>query len=270
LLITAHINHLVIAGYRPRTVQERRSVLHAFTQHAAPATLDTATRLHVESFLARPLAAESRRTYRSHLRAFYKWATDEGYIATDPTAKVPPVRVPRGTPRPISEDELHAALDRANARTRCWLLLMALGGLRCLEVAGLRPADVLHSEHGALLYLRETKGGGSATVPAHPEILTALAVLPVSGDGLWWDCGPRHVSVLVGKHLRGSGVDATAHQLRHLAGTMWIRASGHDLLTTSRLLRHATVQSTQVYAALDVGRPAAVINAVQLQRPVLN
>jgi integrase len=262
--LTAYLSRLGMAGFRPRTVASRRDCLEAFARFVAPKDLLHATRLDVESYLGRPLKQESRRAYLGHLRAFYRWAVDEELLTVDPTARIPAVRVPRAMPRPIGTADLERALALADRRMRAWLLLMALAGLRCIEVAALRPADLMPTDSGTLLWLRECKGGGTASVPAHPAILEALAVLPIR-NGLWWGCQARHVSVTVAAHLKSCGVNATGHQLRHFAGTSWYRASGHDLLATATLLRHANVQTTQRYAQLDPTRPAQVVNAVPLR-----
>lgn len=268
-MIDEYRNRLALTGYRPRTIAERIIVLRSFAEQLAPRSLRGAHRADVEAFLARPLAPESRRCYRSHLRAFYSWALEEGHISDDPTAKVPAIRVQRGTPRPIGGDDLAVALERAPARMRAWLLLMSLGGLRACEVAALRPADVLQVEGAALLYLRETKGGGTATVPAHPAVLAALARLRVDRSGLWWDVTAHHVSRKVSRYLHSLGLPCTGHQLRHFAGTSWYRESGHDLLTTQVLLRHATVASSQIYSQLDPTRPAQVVNLVEVPHVAL-
>lgn len=262
-MIAAHANHLTLQGFRPATVRVRTVVLTAFARELEPRTLLETTRSDIEAFLARPMALESRRAYRNHIVGYFGWAVDEGLIPDDPTAKIPPVRVPRGLPRPIRAEELARAIDEARPQMRAWLALMSLGGLRALEVAGLRPDDLLETPDGTLLYLRECKGGGSATVPAHDYILTCLKALPIR-DGQWWTCCPNWVSRSVSLFLRSTGSTATGHRLRHYAGTVWYRESGHDLLVTAQLLRHKNVSTTQVYAQLDPTRPAAVVRAVVL------
>lgn len=263
MLITAYRNRMRLAGYRPRTIAARVTCLRAYEKSLVghQATVQTATRLHVEAFLARDLAAESRRAYRGHLQGLYRWAVEEDLVASDPTAKLPAIRVPRAVPRPISTHDLQKAVAQADPRMRAWLLLMALAGLRCLEVAALRPEDVSATEVGALLHLRECKGGGTAVVPAHRAVLAALVQLPAR-DGRWWTCEAHTVSVQTNAYLRAQGIRATAHQLRHRAGTDWYAASGHDLLTTAALLRHASAQTTQRYVQLDPLRAGAVVDAV--------
>jgi integrase/recombinase XerD len=266
-LLDAFLIRLELAEYRPATLQARRSCLRSFLTTLQGRPLSAATRLDVEAFMSRALKPESRKAYKGHLRSFYRWALDEGYVAVDPTAKLAPVRVPRTVPRPISEADLITAVAAGDARMKAWLLLMALGGLRCIEVAGLRPHDVEKVGTGTILRLRNSKGGGVSTVPAHPLILDALDRCPIRDDA-WWRLTPHRLSTAVGDLMRSVGINATAHQLRHYAGTSWYRASGHDLLATAVLLRHADVKTTMVYAQLDPVRPQQVIDAVSLDLDV--
>jgi len=262
-MLGAYLSWLRLQSYMPNSVNMARRVLHNFAARLEPRSLLEATRLDCEAFLGREITPGTRRVYRSRLRHFYTWAHDEELITLNPAARIPPIRVVKGLPRPISSPQLATALEAADPRMRAWLLLMALAGLRCVEVAGLRPLDVVETEGGPVLHLRITKGGKEATVPIHPALMEALAVLPIR-DGAWWDCASKHVSQATGIFLRSAGVSATAHQLRHFAGTAWYKASGHDLLATARLLRHVSVDTTMGYAALDVGRTAQVVGAVPM------
>jgi integrase len=260
-----YLARATMAGRRPGTLRSWRTILTVFGRAVAPRTLLEVTRGDIEAWISRPeLAAASRRAYRSCLVGFYAWAIDEGLVAVDPTARIARVRVKVGTPRPITDADLHRALEAAPARMRAWMLLMALAGLRSMEVASLHPEDLLVTDDGVLLYLRDVKGGGTATVPAHPLIVTVLTALPTR-NGLWWETSAQHLSVLVNAHLRSLGIASTAHSLRHYAATSWYRSSGNDLLATQALLRHASVSSTQIYAQLDPRRSAAVVRSMDFE-----
>lgn len=261
-MLQTHIAWLALSGSRPSTVRHRERILRQW-EAWLDVPVPNATHHDVMAWLGRDLKPESRRTYLTALKGFYAWAVDEGICAEDPTVRVPSIHVRRGTPRPISSDDLRRALDAADYRMRAWLLLMALAGLRCMEVAALRPRDLMEAPAGWLLHLRETKGGRPATVPAHPDILDCLAALPVR-DGAWWITTPLYVSQRTAQHLRSCRIDATAHQLRHTAATVWYEVSGHDLLVTARLLRHARVSSTEIYTRIDPTRPMEVAYAVTL------
>lgn len=248
-MLSDHLAHAALMGLRPNSLKARREVLNAFARFIAPLAITSAGRREVEQFLSRPLSASSRR---------FRWAEEEGLVPEDPTTRIGTIKVKKGTPRPISPDQLALALEAAPPRMRAWVALMSFAGLRCLEVAALRPCDLIDHENGTLLYLRETKGGGTATVPAHEVILDALAVLPIR-DGLWWTVTPNTVSTDVSRYLHSLGIDASAHRLRHSAGTAFYSASGNDILTTARLLRHVSVNTTMIYAAIDPERPAEVV-----------
>lgn len=263
-LAHAHLSAITLAGMRPRTITARAAVLDAFERGLDPRHLADATRLDIEAYLSRPLAPESRRTYRSHLRGFYRWCVEEELLSHDPTERVRPIRVPRGVPRPVSDEELSVALTLADRRMRCWLLLMALAGLRCMEVAALEPRDLLNTSTGPILHMRVTKGGSPATVPLHDAVVTALRQQPIR-NGLWWEVSAGTLSTQVNRYLRGCGVRGTAHSLRHHAGTMWYEASGRDMLTTAALMRHARIDTTAIYAKLSSGRPAEVARSVRLR-----
>lgn len=265
-IIDAHLAALRLASYRPRTIDSRATVLRLWQTWLADqhATLLTATRLHAAAWVGREhLSPATRRAYRSHLRSFHRWTVEEGHATSDPTDRLPSIRVPAPVPRPVSQAQVAAALDGAPARMRAWLMLMAYAGLRCCEVAGLRPQDVeVRPDGNVLLYLRETKGGRPAWQPCHPAVVAALAALPVDSDGRWWTSSAHRIGIDVRAYLHGRGIPASSHRLRHYAGTAWIAASGHDLLTTAQLLRHVNVRTTQGYAQLDPVRPSQVVAAV--------
>lgn len=258
--IGQHLAYLTLEGRSKRTIGDRAATLRRFNSWLGRDLL-TATRPEIQEYLARPLAEESRRAYRSHLVSFYGWCVDEEILDTDPSARVPKVKVHRRLPRPISDDELGIALRSAPPRMRAWLLLMAYAGLRCMEVAALQPAD-LKPGPPVLLHLRVTKGGHEAVVPAHPLVVAALAPLPIS-QGRWWGGSPNYISTSVASYLRSVGVDATAHRLRHYAGTAWYEVSQYDLLATAQLLRHASVSSTQGYAKIRPARATEVALAMR-------
>lgn len=109
-LLEDFAGHMQLVGYSPRTEQERLKMLQHLARVLAPRSLAEATRRDLERFLtSRPLKPESRRAYRAHLRAFYRWCLDEGHVTEDPSAKIPAIRVPRGLPRPITTAEIGRA-----------------------------------------------------------------------------------------------------------------------------------------------------------------
>lgn len=126
------------------------------------------------------------------------------------------------------------------------------------DTPGYGDEDLTLTSDPPMLYVSNPKGSSFGHVPLHPDIVVALEAwgLPPSGYVFpGWKgrrfIDPGTVSGLGSAHLRSLGIKATMHQLRHRLGTVLYRES-KDIRLTQRVLRHASLQSTQVYVASDV------------------
>src|SRR5260221_98637 len=180
----------------------------------------------------------------------------------------PPAR--RGLPRPVSEDDLEAALAYASPRVRPWLVLAGWAGLRAKEIALLMRESVLDTARPPVIIVaaNATKGHHERAV-AMSAFVTAelrLAGMPASGfmftrrDGRPYT--PAKVSDLANACLHESGSAASLHQLRHRYATEFYRASGRDLRLTQDMLGHASPETTALYTKLDQADAAAAADAV--------
>ena len=229
----------------------------------------TATAADVERFVDgdAPRAPSTRYTILSHLHAFYGWAQRQGHTVTDPTVLVDRPRLQQRLPRPIHTTDLAlAVLAAPDLQYRVALLLAAGSGLRCCEIARLRWDDV-HDGQARVM----GKGSKERVVPVHPLALRSMDHLERTGvhvlDG--WQC--RQVSNpgfatsrRLNAYLRSVGVAATAHQLRHYAGTAALEASGGDLRAVQELLGHSSPATTALYTRLDTRRLRSVVDAIAL------
>lgn len=255
-------------GLRPQTVRRRRDVVRNFVNHR-PGLL-TAEPADIHAWLeAVPRVARTRYAYVSCLHAFYCWANTEGHTEANPAAKVRRPRLTPNLPRPIAVADLQFAVGQAPPRERAWLLLAALAGLRCGEIAGLDREHVWDHEDPPTLFVADGKGGRQRAVPLHPEVMAALRVagLPRNGPVFRSSTGRRFaghdVSARGNRYLRSIGVQATMHQLRHRFGTDFYRQS-RDLRLTQTVLGHASPVTTAVYTAVSPGDAAAVVQALSV------
>ena len=234
---------------RPAYLTSLRQTLGRLQRDVGP--LETVTADQIQAwFDLRPIGPGQRAAQHAHLSTFYRWAVDHGHLpGPSPMDLIVRPRVKRGLPRPIDEDDLARALAHADRQMRLILRLGAYAGFRAGEVAQLRGEAYRRGE----LLIENGKGGKSRVVPAHPSIQVELAAWPSKGwlftkqDGTPWR-GNR-VSQAVGDHFRDLGIDATFHQCRHRFATELLRVSG-NLLLVSRLLGHARLEETLVYAQL--------------------
>ena len=248
------LNTLQAEGLRPGTIRLKAHYLDDLSRVVAPLTATTDDL--VAWMNSHDWQPETRKSARAAVRGFYQWAMAERLITLDPSARLRPVRVPPGKPKPTPELVLEDALDRATEPERCMLLLAAYAGLRRNEVAELRVADV--TERGLRI---RGKGGRVRLGPVHPRLEHALRqrLDALAGDDTGWmfpskarpgwhvtaDHVYRHVIALTGGY--------SPHTLRHRFATQVFRSS-HNLLATQQLLGHSSPVTTQRY--VDVGEDA--------------
>jgi integrase/recombinase XerC len=192
-----------------------------------------------------------------------------------PNAQVPLVRGPRAPasiPRPVNEDQARGMLTETGesdleaweaARDRAVLTLLYGCGLRISEALSLTGADAPLGDT-----VRITgKGSKTRLVPVLPVVRSAvddyarLNPWPVAPEGPLFRAkrggalSPRHIQATV-QHLRsrlGLPATATPHALRHSFATHLLGA-GADLRSIQELLGHASLSTTQKYAAVDAAR----------------
>ncbi|MBM9464661.1 tyrosine-type recombinase/integrase [Aeromicrobium sp. YIM 150415] len=199
----------------------------------------------------------TRRSYRATLRAFFSWAVAGGLVSESPAHKLPPVRVPRGMPRPATDAEYAAAMMAADERQMLELRLGNDCGLRRAEIARVRPEDVTGDLTG--WSLRVTGKGGHVRVVPMPDDLAQLVL--AAGPG-WVFPSPHRATHLTPAHL-GKIVSrlfpdgVATHVLRHRAGAR-AYAGTRDLRAVQEFLGHAKPETTAIYTQV----PAASIRAV--------
>lgn len=271
-VLDAYALHLRMHNRADRTIVHYRRVLTSFDRWLDETELVTATRDDVLGWLdSLKVAPRTRYQYLSCLAAFYRWAGDEDLIDGDPTRKIPRPQRPRNLPRPIALNDLTMAVNLSSPRMRCWLLLGALAGLRCKEIAGLMVDDLRRDLDTPTLIVSSPKGNRERAVPIHPDLDLALAGYGIPRAGYLFPAdhnpgrpvAPWNVSHHLGKFLHDLGIQATAHQLRHFFASS-VYAASHDLRLTQELCGHASPTTTSVYVTWDQTRAAEVIGALDL------
>ncbi|NHN55747.1 tyrosine-type recombinase/integrase [Calidifontibacter sp. DB0510] len=215
----------------------------------------------VEWLAAHEWAPNTRRSYRGSLRSYWSWRLATGRAAASPAHLLPPVRVPRGLPRPTPEDAYRAAIASASRDPRALMAiqLAAQCGLRRGEIARARREDLEPALIGYTLRV-EGKGGHIRMVPL-PDPLAATIVRAPAGWLFPSPHGkhltPHHLGKIVVKHLPDG---YTTHTLRHRCGTVSYGAT-RDLRAVQELLGHAKPETTAIYTKIDEAAVRAAMNA---------
>lgn len=208
--------------------------------------LDTRTKRNGEA-----ISDKTRACYLTTFSAFFKWGIKKDEITFNPIEKLDRPKTPAGIPNPIPEPDLKRAMAQAKPMMRCWLALEAYGGLRCQEVAYLEHADIRY-DIGKVM-VRHGKGGKERAVALHDAIRDALALYeaPTPSGRLWPDVTPSSVSQRINRYLHGMGIAHTAHKNRHRYATRLLKSSGGNFGVVKRALGHASIATSQIYAAIE-------------------
>lgn len=234
----------------PRTIKTRIPVVRTWLEFIGD-DWPAATRQDVEQWLETMphICASTAYNRISHVSEFYRWAMRENLALANPCDLVERPKVPRRLPRPARADLVTMALDDAPVDIAIMLSLMVDGGLRCCEVAGLDWAQV-DLDQSKMQFVG--KGGRERAVGMPDRLIRTLArssstTGPVVGRKLT----AGRVSQICSVYLRGDGVGATGHQLRHLYATRMLGQLDGNLMALQQALGHASVSSTQIYALVD-------------------
>lgn len=247
--IEKYAAHAIRLGYAPGTVEQRVARLRAL-----PVPPEEATTADILASLPRDAKPSSRRVYLGALRAAYRDLMTLGLVDHDPTVGVRIPGVGRTLPRPLTEDQV-ATLVAEKGRERDWTVLGCYAGLRASDVVGLYAEDLVRTRSGMALRLHG-KGNVEALVPAHDLVVDVITRQATRGP--LWRMQPGSMSHRWSSWAYDLGVSAKFHACRHTFATR-VYGQTSDLLLTRDLLRHTSVATTQIYAAVE---PEAQYRAV--------
>lgn len=285
-VVAATSKEILLSGYRVYLVEERglaastvRSYLQVaqqFVSHRVASGrpgLTELTAAEVSEFVlasCQERGAGSATLLVGGLRALLRYLhlagiTPAGLVGAVPSAACWPAT---SLPKPIGQGDatrLLRSCDRQTAvgrRDVAMLTLLLRLGLRVSEVAALELSD-LDWRHGEILI--RGKGRREERLPLPADVGEAVAGWlrrgRVHGGGArvfttllapHGALNGKAVSAIVRRAAHRSGVIASAHQLRHTAGTDLLRA-GASLPEVGQILRHANVLHTARYAKVDHG-----------------
>lgn len=270
--ITGYLSWCRDNGLADTTTYNTWCQLARFARRLDPKPIELATEDDLARYLSRAghpasrPAPNTRSVEWSRFAAFYKWCVATGLRPDNPCNSVAKPRRRRSLPRPIAEGDLLIAIELANPEMRAMLRLAAYAGMRASEIARLRGEDILIGQRRIIV--AQGKGGHPGILPLQNTVLDALTRhgLPTAG---WVFPHPRlddhhitepAVSQRARRYLRSIGIDATLHQLRHRFGTQVYATSGHDIRVTQELLRHASPDTTAIYAWVSAADGEAAVD----------
>lgn len=207
------------------------------------------------------------------VRRFLRWLVVQGRCSADLVEAVPTVPTWRlaKLPRYLPDADVERIIESCNRpsgmarRDRAMVLLLARLGLRASDVVRLRLDDI-EWERGSLRVVG--KGRREARLPLpqdagdaiheylrveRPVVATDYVFLATSAPIRPIDVGG--LRSVVSRLIERAGIQASsrgAHLLRHSLATRMLR-EGATLDTIGAVLRHRDVNTTAIYAKVDIG-----------------
>ncbi len=177
------------------------------------------------------------------------------------------IRLPESKRSYMTIEEVRAliATPMKNGEVKSAYLFSCFCGLRVSDIVGLKWGDVFVDNGQYRLAVSMQKTKEPIYLPLSPE---ALKWMPERGDKTAEEHvfdlpSPSMMNLLIKPWAKAAGIDKrfTFHTARHTFATMMLTL-GADLYTTSKLLGHADVKMTQVYAKIINKKKDDAVNLV--------
>ena len=209
-------------------------------------------------------------TYYRILNGALNAAVRAEIIKVNPFTKInnsDKIRLPESKRSYMTIEEVRAliATPMKNEAVKGAYLFSCFCGLRVSDIVGLKWKDVFIDRGKYRLAVSMQKTKEPIYLPLSPE---ALKWLPERGDKTAEDHvfdlpSASIMNLLIKPWAKAAGIDKrfTFHTARHTFATMMLTL-GADLYTTSKLLGHADVKMTQVYAKIINQKKNDAVNLV--------
>lgn len=239
----------------------------------------------------RPLSVRSQRVQLMSLKSFFRWATRQRHLLSNPASELVLPRKVKRLPRAVltipEVEQVLAVPDVTTPiglRNRAMLETLYATGIRRSELVGLEISDV-DTERGTLL-VREGKGRKDRMLPlgeraaAWVELYLRESrprlVVPPEPRSLFvsrWGkrLGPSAATEMARQAIRASGITkkGSCHLFRHTVATLMLER-GADIRYIQQMLGHSDLTTTEIYTQVTVTKLkevyAATHPAARLER----
>ncbi len=259
--------------HRPKTYYMLKIIFKQFKEHLGNPVLNEITTRDCEIFIYKKadVSQYTAQKYLAHLRAAFNKALAQGYINENPFRKINNFKIPETLPKFFSEDEFQNLLKVVEDDDLKDLIIFAINtGLRQMELITLEWNQIDFISRTLILNNRSniTKSKKVRNVPLNTSAFNILEkrktfavsekVFTYKGGIIIQDFISKKFKKLVVKAKINT--DFNFHSLRHTFAS-WLVQKGVSIYEVSKLLGHADIKTTQIYAHL---RSDDLRNAVEM------
>ena len=203
--------------------------------------------------------------YTRVVRSFFNWCEKEGLLdgRPNPIKRLPRIKIPKKVIQAYSPDALHSVLEECDTsspigfRNYTIFLLLVDTGIRVSELSKLQLIDI-HDDYIKVFgkFSKEREVGVSPTTSRalwkyvhqfrkpvkedEQRVFLSSAGTPLHPKSLWF------IINNISKQAGVTNIRTSPHTLRHTFAKSWL-INGGDVVSLSRVLGHADVQTTAGY-----------------------
>jgi integrase len=241
------------------------------------AYLRTATNRSVKK--AKPISPTTGQKYMMEMISALNFAVREGVLVSNPFKLIPSIeRITRDDKERefLTIDEIKTLMKTPCGRedVKVAFFFSCFTGLRISDVRKITPRHIFKSLDGSGEYinLSMTKTKHSVIVPLSNEAKKWLPE-PKGNDIPYFTLpnAPSTISLVLKQWMESAGIDKhiTFHCARHSFATMMLTL-GTDIYTTSKLLGHNHVSTTEIYAkVIDKKKVESMTNLDRMFNPTI-
>lgn len=213
--------------------------------------------------IVRKLSRNSKVSYFNKLRACLNEAFEKRIIAYNPMRGIDNFKAEEGKRMYLTIDEVRklAQTPCRSEEVKTAFLFSCLTGLRRSDIAKLTWGEVHHQSGFTRIIFRQKKTGGQEYLDITTQAAALMGERGADDERVFkWFNSPSSTNDIIRVWVANAGInkDITFHCGRHTFATMMLDL-GTDLFTVSKLLGHADISTTQIYAkVLDKAKQAAV------------
>ncbi len=211
----------------------------------------------------KPLSHNSKGCYFNKLRACINHAVEERVISTNPLRGIGGFKKEEGTRMYLTIDEVKrlAETECDYPKIKNAFLFSCLTGLRRSDILKLTWGEVYQQGEYTRIIFKQKKTGGLEYLDLSPQAAELMGERGKPDECIFQDLhSPSCTNNTIKLWCARAGInkDITFHCGRHTFATMMLDL-GTDIYTTSKLLGHRNISTTQIYAkVLDKNKQAAV------------
>jgi len=222
--------------------------------------------LYLQDLAGKKKKPKTINNYLIIIKAFLNYCKHQGYIYDNPADSIKKLKVPKDPPRYFSRDEIKRLLEASGKSHLYPLIQTALyTGMRIGEIIKLEWPQVDFQNKSIIIKGTTAKSKKFRLIPIHDKLYSVLHPLKQNTGYVFTYKGKKYskepsqaFSTILDK---AEIEDAGFHTLRHTFAS-WFLMSGGSIYELSKILGHASVETTQIYGHLAPDHIRKAINSL--------